>query len=177
MRVIVPLADGFEEIEAFAVIDILRRAGIVVDTVGIIGSVITSARGVRVMVDKRLVEINPDQYEGIILPGGDPGYANLEKSSKLIEVIKALNYQEKLIAAICASPVILAKIGLLDNKKATICPGMEKEIPHPRGEKVVVDGNIITSQGPGTAIEFSLRIVDKLVGKEKALMLKRILVV
>lgn len=177
MKVMVPLAEGFEEIEAFSVIDVLRRAGIKVDTIGVVGTVMASSHGVRVMVDKKITDVNPDEYDAIVLPGGSPGYINLGKSAKLLEIIKKLNYQDKLIAAICASPSILSKLGLLDNKRATIYPGMEKELPYPRGERVVVDGNIITSQAPGTAIEFALKIVEKLAGKEKALQLRRDLVV
>jgi len=177
LKILVPLADGFEEIEAFSIIDVLRRAGIEVDVVGIVGTMVTSARGIRVMVDKRLDEVRPDEYDGIVLPGGDPGYKNLARSSKLMEIIKQMNYKDKLIGAICAAPLILAKLGLLENRKATIYPGMEKELPHPREGRVVVDGNIITSQGPGTAIEFALKIVEKLLGKNKAFQLKQKLVV
>jgi len=177
MKIMVPLAEGFEEIEAFAVVDILRRAGIKVDIVGVVGTVIKSARGVSVMTDKRLAEINPEEYDGIVLPGGYPGYVNLGKTQKILEIIKNFNDKGKLIAAICASPSILAKAGVLDDKVATIYPGMEKELPHPREGKVVVDKNVITSQGPGTAIEFALKIVEKTLGKEKALQLRRDLVV
>jgi 4-methyl-5(b-hydroxyethyl)-thiazole monophosphate biosynthesis len=95
----------------------------------------------------------------------------------LIEILKDFNKKGKLIAAICAAPSVLAKIGLLDDKKATIFPGMEKELPKPRAERVVVDGNIITSQAPGTAIEFALAIVGKLLGKEKAYQVEKDLVV
>lgn len=177
MKIMVPLAEGFEEIEAFAVVDILRRAGIKVDIAGVVGTVIKSARGVSVMTDKRLAEINPEEYDGIVLPGGYPGYVNLGKTQKIIEIIKNFEDKGKLIAAICASPSILAKAGVLDDKVATIYPGMEKELPHPREGKVVVDKNVITSQGPGTAIEFALKIVEKVLGKEKALQLRRDLVV
>jgi 4-methyl-5(b-hydroxyethyl)-thiazole monophosphate biosynthesis len=137
---------------------------------------VTGAHGVKVMVDKKLVDVKIDEYDGIVLPGGSLGAANLGRSVSLIEMIKKLFVKGKLVAAICASPVILAKAGLLDNKKATIYPGMESELPYPRGERVVVDGNIITSQGPGTALEFSLRIVEKLLGLKKALELKEKLV-
>ena len=177
MKVMVPLADGFEEIEAFSVIDILRRAGIEVDVVGVIGTVIKSSHGVRVMVDKKISDVDPEEYDGIVLPGGDPGYKNLARSGMLLNIIRNLDSRGKLVAAICAAPSVLAKAGVLENKKATIYPGMEKEIPYPRGERVVVDDNIITSQGPGTAIEFALKIVEKLVGKQKALELKQKLVV
>ncbi|MEM7825623.1 MAG: DJ-1/PfpI family protein [Candidatus Aenigmatarchaeota archaeon] len=177
MRIMLPLAEGFEEIEAFAVVDILRRVGIKVDTVGVVGTVIKSARGISVMADKRLAEINPEDYEGIVLPGGYPGYINLGKTQKIIDIIKKFNEKGKLIAAICASPSILAKAGILEDKEATIYPGMEKELPHPREGKVIVDKNVITSQAPGTAIEFALKIVEKILGKEKVLKLRKELVV
>ena len=177
MKVLVPLANGFEDIEAFTVIDVLRRAGIEVDIVGIPSTMVTSKVGVRVMAEKRIDEVDPEEYDGIVLPGGDPGYRNLERSRRLLELIKKLNEKQKLIAAICASPSILAKLGILDDKKATIYPGMERLLPHPREGRVIVDKNVITSQGPGTALEFALKIVEYLSGKEKALALKRALVV
>jgi 4-methyl-5(b-hydroxyethyl)-thiazole monophosphate biosynthesis len=177
MKVMIPLAEGFEEIEAFTVIDVLRRANIQVDTVGIIGSVIASKHGVRVIVDKRLAQVMPNEYDAIVLPGGNPGYINLGKSLQLMEMLKSFNTQNKLIGAICGAPLILAKQGLLDNKKATVYPGNEKELAYPRDRDVVVDGNIITSQGPGTAMHFALKIVEKLKGSNEALRLKSELVV
>ena len=177
MRVMVPLAEGFEEIEAMTIVDVLRRAGLQVDTVGVVGSMISGAHGVKVIVDKRLDEIDPEEYDAIILPGGYPGYSNLGKSTKLMKILEEFNRKSKLIGAICGAPSILAKQGLLDNKKATIYPGMEKEIPYPRGERVVIDDNIITSQGPGTALEFSLAIVKKLLGAGIAQNLSQKLVV
>ena len=177
MKVMIPFAEGFEEIEALTVVDVLRRAGIQVDTVGVVGSVILSAHGVRMMVDKRLNEINPDEYDAIILPGGNPGYINLGRSSKVIEMIKKFNSKNKLIAAICGAPSILARERLLDDKKATIYPGNEKLLAYPRGNPVVVDGNIITSQGPGTAMEFALKIVEKLLNPATVEKLKKELVI
>ncbi|MEM5772798.1 MAG: DJ-1/PfpI family protein [Candidatus Aenigmatarchaeota archaeon] len=168
MRILVLLADGFEEIEAITVIDVLRRAGIEVDTVGITAGWVTGSHNVKVMADKKLSEIDVDRYDGIVLPGGSKGVANLMKSSKVKEFLEKMNEKNKLIAAICAAPSILAKYHLLDNKRATIYPGMERELPYPRDEKVVIDANVITSQGPGTAMEFALAIVEKLLGKEKA---------
>jgi 4-methyl-5(b-hydroxyethyl)-thiazole monophosphate biosynthesis len=176
MRVMVPLANGFEEIEAFTVVDILRRANIKVDTVGVIGSVIQSKHGVKIIVDRTLNQINPDSYDAIILPGGSPGYQNLGRTSKLIEILKTFNSQNKLIGAICGAPTILAKEGILDDKKATVYPGHEKSLPYPRNGPVVVDGNIITSQGPGTAIEFALKIVAKILSPAEAQRLKKELV-
>ena len=170
----VPLAEGFEEIEALTVVDVLRRAGIDVDTVGVVGSVISSAHGIRLMVDKRLSEVDQANYDAIILPGGNPGYINLGRSSQLIEMLKKFNSQNKLIGAICGAPSILAKEGFLDNKRATIFPGNEKILAYPRDKPVVIDGNIITSQGPGTAMEFALKIVEKLLGAEKVQKLKQV---
>lgn len=177
MKIMVPLAQGFEEIEALTIVDVLRRAEINVDTVGIPATLITSKYGVKVFTDKKISDVKIEEYDGIVLPGGNPGYINLGRSTSLIEMIKKLNAKGKLIAAICASPVILAKIGLLFDKKATIYPGRESEIPYPRDARVVVDGNIITSQGPGTALEFALKIVEKLLGTRKVLELKQKLVV
>jgi 4-methyl-5(b-hydroxyethyl)-thiazole monophosphate biosynthesis len=173
MRIMMPLAEGFEEVEAMTVVDILRRADISIDTVGITGSTVTGSHGIKVMVDKRMLEIDPDAYGGIVLPGGGKGVDNLGKSSKLLEILGNFNSQKKLIGAICAAPSVLAKIGILEGKKATIYPGMEKELPHPRGEKVVIDGNIITSQALGTAIEFALAILGFVSGKEKVVQIRR----
>lgn len=177
MRVLVLLADGFEEIEAITVIDVLRRAGIEVESVGLGGAWVTGSHNIKVMADKRISEVDVEKYDGIVLPGGSEGVKNLLKSSKVKEFLEKANEKEKLIAAICAAPLILARYHLLDKKRATIYPGMEKELPYPREEKVVVDGNIITSQAPGTAMEFALSIVEKLLGKGKVLELKKQLVV
>ena len=176
MKVMVPLADGFEEIEAFTVVDVLRRAGLEVETVGVIGSMIKGSNGVRIMADKRLMEINPESYDAIVLPGG-PGYKTLARTGKLIEMLKDFNARKKTIGAICAAPLILAQAGLLDEKRATIYPGLERQISYPRGNKVVIDENIITSQGPGTAMDFALALVKKLCGESEVMRLKRELVV
>lgn len=176
MKILVPFANGFEEIEALAVVDILRWAGIDVDMVGIVGSVMTGARGIRVMMDKKLNEANMSDYDGIVLPGGSPGYENLGKSKAVMDAVKEFNDRGKLVAAICYSPILLAKAGVIDNRKATVYPGKEGQIPYPRGEKVVIDGNVITSQGPGTAIDFALAIIKYVLGPEKAAMMRRVVV-
>ena len=177
MRIMVALANGFEEIEAFTVINVLRRAGIAVDTVGIVGSVIEGMHNTRIMVDKRLVEVDVDQYDGIVLPGGTPGYVNLGRSSSLLEMLKRFDSQGKIIAAICMAPSILAKAGLLEGRRATIYPGEEHGLPYPRAERVVVDSNIITSQAPGTAMEFSLALVERFAGSRMAEKLRKDLLV
>jgi len=159
MRLIVPLAEGFEEIEAIAVIDVLRRANIKVDVVGIEDEIVAGRNGVKILCDKIITDVKPDDYDGIVLPGGNPGYKNLENSQQVINLIKAYNSRGKLIAAICASPTILEKIGVLEGKKATCYPTLKDKLKNYVDEKVVVDKNVITSQGPGTAIEFALEIV------------------
>ena len=159
MRLIVPLAEGFEEIEAVAVIDILRRANIKVDVVGIEDEIVAGRNGIKILCDKVIADVKPEDYDGIVLPGGNPGYKNLENNQQVINFIKTFNSKGKLIAAICASPTILEKIGVLEGKKATCYPTMRDKIKNFVDERVVVDKNVITSQGPGTAIEFALEIV------------------
>jgi len=159
MRLIVPLAEGFEEIEAVAVIDILRRANIKVDVVGIEDEIVAGRNGIKILCDKVIADVKPEDYDGIVLPGGNPGYKNLENNQQVINFIKTFNSKGKLVAAICASPTILEKIGVLEEKKATCYPSMRDKIKNFVDERVVVDKNVITSQGPGTAIEFALEIV------------------
>ena len=175
MEVLVPLVEGFEEIEAVAVIDVLRRAGIKVTTAGIPTGMIVGSHGIQIVADAKFDGINAKEFDAIVLPGG-PGHRNLLRSERLLATIADFDYRGKVIAAICASPLVLAKAGIMTNKKATIYPGLEREIPRPRPDKVVIDGNIITSQGPGTAIEFAIRIVEKLIGRDKANKLRKELV-
>ena len=159
MRLIVPLAEGFEEIEAVAVIDVLRRANIKVDVVGIEDEIVSGRNGVKILCDKIIADVKPEDYDGIVLPGGNPGYKNLESNQQVVNLIKSFNSKGKLIAAICASSTILERIGVLEGKKATCYPALRDKIKNFVDEKVVIDRNIITSQGPGTAIEFALEIV------------------
>lgn len=175
MRILVPLVNGFEEIEAISVIDILRRAGLEVVTAGLPGTMVTGDWGVKVITDKMLRDIDPDHFEAIVLPGGQ-GSTTFEKSKKLNEILENFQKEKKLVCAICYSPIILARKGLLKDKRATVYPGKERELPMPRGERVVVDGNIITSQGPGTAMEFALKIVEHVKGKQMSDKLRRGLV-
>ena len=167
-KVLVPLAEGFEEIEALAVTDVMRRAGLEVVLTGLPGSIVKGRSGIKVISDRKIEDVNPKDFDAVVLPGGDPGYVNLGISQKILDMLVDFNDQEKLIAAICASPAILSKLGILDNRKATVYPGMEREIPKPRSGKVIVDGHIITSEGPGTAIDFALEIIKKLLGRDKA---------
>ncbi|MCK4335711.1 MAG: DJ-1/PfpI family protein [Candidatus Aenigmarchaeota archaeon] len=172
-RVLIPLAEGFEEIEALATADVLRRADLEVVLAGIPGTIVKGRSGIKIVADTKIEDVNHKDFDCIVLPGGNPGYINLERSKKVFDIINDFNDQEKLIAAICAAPSILGKMGILDNRRATIYPGMEKDIPRPRSGKVVVDDHVITSEGPGTALDFALEIIKNLLGKGKANEVKK----
>lgn len=175
-KVLIPLAEGFEEIEALTTADVLRRAGFEVVLAGLPGTIVKGRSGIKVIADTKIEDVKHKDFDCLVLPGGDPGYVNLERSKKVFDIINDFNDKEKTIAAICASPRILGKMGILDERRATIYPGMERDIPRPRSGKVVVDGHIITSEGPGTAFDFALEIVKTLSGKGEANKLKRDLV-
>jgi len=168
MNVLVPFAEGFEEIEAMTVVDVLRRAGIKATTPGLPGTIVTGSRNVKVMTETKVDSVVEKDYDALVLVGGSPGYTNLSRSGKIMKMIGNYHRDGKLVAAICGAPTVLAEAGILANVKATVYPGLEKYIPKPRNEKVIVEKNIITSQGPGTAIDFSLAIVEALAGKESA---------
>ena len=165
------LADGFEEIEALAPVDFLRRAGVEVNIVGVTGEVCTGAHGIEVKTDVALCDVVlDDKVEGVILPGGMPGADNLDKSPEVHNAIDYCIEKENLVCAICAAPFILGKKGLLNGKKATCFPGFEEYLEgatvRPIG--VVRDGNIITARGAGVAWEFGAEIAAQIVGKEKS---------
>lgn len=168
--VFVFLAEGFEEIEAITPIDLLRRAGIEVITVGVTGKEVTGGHNITVIADHLIEDVDPNGLEMIVLPGGNPGYINLEKNKSVNDYIEYCNDNNKYIAAICAAPSILGRLGLLEGKKATVYPGMEEELKGAdyQKEEVVRDGKIITSRGAGTAIAFSGALIEALKGKEKA---------
>ncbi|OIO36914.1 MAG: hypothetical protein AUJ74_00550 [Candidatus Omnitrophica bacterium CG1_02_44_16] len=170
-KVLVALAEGFEEIEAITVIDVLRRAGINVIAAGVSGLKIKGSRGVCVLADKLLDQTGED-FDAIILPGGSQGALNLAASVKVSSIIKKFDKAGKLIAAICAAPsVVLAPLGILKGRTVTGYPGMLEgfgENTVYREDDVVVDANIITSRGPATALLFGLAIAEKLVGRDIA---------
>ena len=165
------LVDGFEEIEAIAPIDLLRRAGIEVNTISITEStLILSARNIKLFAEKKINDINFDDYDMIVLPGG-PGTKNYYNSPKLLEKIKEFSLNKK-IGAICAAPTVLAKLGLLENKEAVCFPACKNELIEGKAilfdGKVKTTGNITTSKSAGTAIDFALELIEALLGKEKA---------
>lgn len=170
-RAIIVLAEGFEEIEAITAIDVLRRAGIETVVAGLDDLKVQGSHGLTVSADILLDKAGSD-FDACVFPGGMPGATHLGTSEKIQELIQKMNSQKKLIAAICASPaIVLAPTGILKNKMATCYPGMQTYFDTDtsyKAEDMVIDGNIITSRGPGTALAFSLAIVEKLIGKETA---------
>ncbi|RKX73358.1 MAG: DJ-1 family protein [Spirochaetes bacterium] len=170
-KVAVLLADGFEEVEALTPVDFLRRAGIEVITAGIGGREIKGGHDIKVIADVEIDRLKTDELDGVIIPGGNPGAKNVGASKEALKLVRDIEKEGKLIAAICAAPaLVLAPAGVLSGKKATCYPGYEGEFKDTSfsDDRVVVDGNLITSRGPGTAAEFSIEIIRYLVGDEKA---------
>ena len=164
-------ANGFEEVEALSVVDILRRGGVTVEMVSIDNSdYVTSSHNVTLKMDKHINEIDKNAADIIILPGGMPGTTNLANCSELTDMIKSYNSEGKRIAAICAAPTVFGGLGLLNGKKAICYPGMEDKLEGAlvTVEEVVTDGNITTSRGLGTAIPFGLELLKLLVSEEAA---------
>lgn len=167
-KIILFLADGFEEIEALTVVDVLRRAGIECDTVSISEDLkVNGAHNIKVIADMKARDI-ASMYDGIILPGGMPGTRNLQNNTYVLEMIKEYNEKGKLIGAICAAPIVLASAGIIKGKNLTSYPGFEEDLKEAYYSQdiVVKDGNIITSRGAGTAFDFAAAIMDYL-GYEK----------
>ena len=169
MKIIVPLAEGFEEIEFSTIVDILRRAEIEVIVAGLKKGLIQGARKVKVMPDTFIDRINSDDFDVIVLPGGYPGFENLGKDKRVLNLIQKMDREGKYITAICGAPSVLSRAGILKGKKATIYPGIKDKLQDSQyiDERVIVDGKIVTSQGPGTAMEFALKLVEILAGEDK----------
>ncbi len=174
-RVALLLADGFEEVEAITPADFLRRAGVEVILTGVEGLSVTGGHDITVEADMTLDEL-PDSLDGVVIPGGMPGAANIAASSDAMKLIKRVYNDSELVGAICAAPaVVLGEAGLLEGREFTCYPGFESRVTGARHseERVVKDSNIITSQGAGSAAEFALALVEYLVGREKAKELKK----
>ena len=171
-KVIVPFAEGFEEIEAITIVDTLRRAGLEVSCASISEELlVTGANGIKITCDTLF---QPTQLaDAIILPGGLPGAENLACDKALLSSLKAHSQNHKLIGAICAAPWALHNAGLLDDIKVTCYPGFEEKLPnaHWQDKRVIFDQGIITGKGPGTSLEFALKIVEILISKEQAKVL------
>lgn len=162
------LADGFEETEALATVDVLRRAKIDVTTVGVGAKTVTSSHNIPVVADITDRELNTDDISGVILPGGMPGTLNLEKSDAVKKAVALCAEKNLFICAICAAPSILGHMGLLSGRKATCFPGFENELigAEYTGECVTTDGKIITGKGAGAAVDFGLEIVSNVLDKQ-----------
>ncbi|MBM7313914.1 DJ-1/PfpI family protein [Streptococcus suis] len=169
-RIAVLLADGFEEIEALAPVDVFRRAGFDCQLIGLEALEVRGSHDIRVLADQ-VFSGDLSGYDLIVLPGGMPGSTNLRDHEGLIAALQKANQDEHLVAAICAAPIVLERAGLLDGKRYTAYPGKEQEIQagiHST-ETVVVDGRIVTSRGAGTSLDFAYRLVDLLGGDGSAL--------
>ena len=169
-NVLVPLAQGCEELEAVTVVDLLRRAAIEVVTAGLDEQPVRASRGLVLLPDMSLERALQQDYDMIVLPGGLPGADNLGDDERIIERLRSMSAAGKYTAAICAAPRVLAKAGLLDGKRATSYPGALEIDTIPgldyRDTAVVMDGTVITSRGPGTAMDFALSLIELLAGKQ-----------
>lgn len=169
--VLVPLAQGVEELEAVTVIDLLRRAGIEVVTAGLDAAPVKGSRGTVLVPDTTLDQALARDYDMLVLPGGQPGATNLEKDARLLALIENMARAGRFTAAICAAPRVLAHAGVLEGKCATAYPGTldPAQWPNVRLETsaVVTDGKVITSRGPGTAMDFALELIEKLADRGK----------
>lgn len=163
------MVDGFEEVEAIEPIDIMRRAGLNVVTVGVNDEMVKGAHNIIIKTDIMIDDVNTEDMELLMLPGG-PGHTNLDDNQKVHELIDYANDNDLYIAAICASPSIIGKKGLLKGKKATCFPGFEQFLLGAElvGDKAVCDGKIITGKGAGAAGDFGFLIVEKLIDKKSS---------
>lgn len=169
-RVLVPIADGTEEIEAVTIIDVLRRAGAQVWVASVNALQITASRGVKIVADCLIDECRDQVFDLVVLPGGMPGAEKLRDNAVLKEILLGQQASQRLYGAICAAPaVVLETHGLLKGRQATCHPGFVETLHEASSAqtRVVVDGNCVTSRGPGTALEFALKLVELLFGKEK----------
>lgn len=170
-RVLVPLAQACEELEAVTIIDLLRRADIEVITAGLQPGPVTASRGVVLVPDTVIDEVMDQAFDMIVLPGGLPGADYLRDDERVISLLKRLSSEGKYTAAICAAPQVLARAGLLERRKATAYPGVLDALDLPNldytGSAVEIDDRIVTSRGPGTAMDFALQLIEMLCSKER----------
>ncbi len=170
-HVLVPLAQGCEELEAITITDLLVRAGITVTTCGLDDQPVKASRGTTIIPDTSIDKVLQQSFDLIVLPGGLPGADHLRDNPHLQSLIKKQAAENKYLAAICAAPKALAEAGVLDGKIATSYPGVLAALGNNSititDNAVEIDGNIITSRGPGTAIDFALTLIELLAGREK----------
>jgi 4-methyl-5(b-hydroxyethyl)-thiazole monophosphate biosynthesis len=171
VTVLVPLAQGVEELEAVTIIDLLRRANIEVVTAGLDAAPVKGSRGTVLLPDTTLDSAIEHEYDMLVLPGGQPGATHLEQDARIVTLVRKMAQDKRFTAAICAAPKVLARAGVLDGKRATAFPGSLDPAQWPRvqveNRAVVTDGKVITSRGPGTAMDFALELIGLLAGREK----------
>lgn len=170
-KILVPLAEGFEEVEAMAVVDVLRRAELEVVTAGLHGVRVRAAHGVTVEADLPLAELDLDSITALVLPGGMPGSTNLAADQRILELCRRLAAEGRTTAAICAAPLVLQAAGVLEGHRITCHPATREQLAEAKpvaAPRVVESGSVVTSQGPGTALEFSLALVERFRGAQKA---------
>lgn len=162
-------AEGSEELEAVTVVNILRRAGVNVTFAGLHGGPLRGSRGTVLVPDTTLDDVLERDYDMVVLPGGQPGSNNLKADERVLKLVRRMHDADKYVAAICAAPSVLATAGLLDGKHATSFPGALDPFPKVlrQPQAVVEDGKLITSRGPGTAMDFALVLVERLMGHAK----------
>lgn len=163
------LANGFEEAEAIVPADLLRRAGVKTALVGVTGPVVTGGHGITVNCDVTIDQVKFEELEMLMLPGGLGGVENIGASPAAVDLIRETAQAGRYLAAICAAPTLLGKLGLLEGRSAVCYPGMEgllKGAGVQKGRSVVADGNVITGEGPGAAFAFGLKLVETLLGAE-----------
>jgi 4-methyl-5(b-hydroxyethyl)-thiazole monophosphate biosynthesis len=171
IKALVLIANGSEEVETLFPVDVLRRAGVLVDLTSINEKIVVCSRNVSVVADKLFCEVNPLEYDVVVVPGGLNGSKNISNDEVVVKAISLMMEKGKLIASICAAPaLVLAKHNLIKGRKATCYPGMEDLLydAQPVTDKAVTDGHFTTSRGLGTAIEFSLELISLLEGQEVA---------
>jgi protein deglycase len=166
-RVLVPLAEGCEELEAVTVIDLLRRAGVEVIVAGLREGTVTASRGVRIVPDMTLDQALHLEFDMVALPGGLPGADHLAADRRLADLLKRMNESGRFVGAVCAAPKVLARAGVLQGRIATAYPGVLQQEGHSdiSGDAVIRDGTVITSRGPGTAMDFALELIEALAGR------------
>ena len=166
---LVLFAQGSEELEAVTIVNILRRGGVAVSLAGLTAGLLRGSRGVMLQPDTTLEASLHQEFDMIVLPGGQPGTNHLKADQRVLQLVKKMRAQDRYVTAICAAPSVLAEAGLLDGKRATSFPTCLDDYPNVMQHMtaVVEDGKLITSRGPGTAMDFALTLLERLAGAAK----------